>query len=177
MALPLDGHGCECEYQGENTVPQPKVLLVLRLFYTSFVFAFLGAASGLYYRELTKAYDLFDRSATQLPLVHTHFLVLGFIALLIVLALERLLHLTSAAPRLAGWFYWVWTSGVGLTGGMMLVKGTIAVGGADASSPALAGVAGLGHMLLTAGLVLLFFLLRAGIARAAAGDTREVSRG
>src|SRR5699024_12661067 len=39
--------------------------------YTSFVFAFLGVASGLYYRELTKAYDLFDRSATQLPLVHT----------------------------------------------------------------------------------------------------------
>jgi len=150
---------------------------VLRLFYTSFVFAFLGVASGLYYRELTKAYDLFDRSATQLPLVHTHFLVLGFIALLIVLALERLLHLTSAAPRLAGWFYWIWTSGVALTGGMMLVKGTIAVGGADASSPALAGLAGLGHMLLTAGLVLLFFLLRAGIARAAAGDTREVTRG
>ena len=150
---------------------------MFRLFYTSFVFAFLGAASGLYYRELTKAYDLFDRSATQLPLVHTHFLVLGFIALLIVLALEKLLHLTRVAPRLAGWFYWIWTRGVALTGAMMLVKGTIAVRGADASSPALAGVAGLGHMLLTAGLVLLFFLLRAGIARSAASEQPAVSRG
>ena len=150
---------------------------MLRLFYTSFTFAFLGAASGLYYRELTKAYDLFDRSATQLPLVHTHFLVLGFIALLSVLALEKLFRLSEIAPRLSGWFYWIWTSGVALTGGMMLVKGTIAVRGADASSPALAGVAGLGHMLLTAGLVLLFFLLRAGIARAAAGEQPAFSRG
>ncbi|HEY4576385.1 MAG TPA: DUF2871 family protein, partial [Yaniella sp.] len=57
-----------------------------RLLYTSFVFALIGVFSGVYYREFTKAFEMFDRSATQLPLVHTHFLVLGFIVLLIVSA-------------------------------------------------------------------------------------------
>lgn len=133
---------------------------VLRLFYTSFTFAFLGVASGVYYREFTKAHDLFDRSATQLPLVHTHFLVLGFIALLIVLVLERLLRMSELAPRLSTWFYWLWTSGVAITGALMVVKGTMAVRGLDVSSPALSGIAGLGHTILTAGLIVLFVLLR-----------------
>lgn len=134
-----------------------------RLLSTSFVFAFIGVFSGLYYREFTKAFEMFDRSATQLPLVHTHFLVLGFIVLLIVSAFEQLFDLRHHAPKLFGWFYWLWTIGVVITGGMMLVKGTIAIQGLDDSSPALAGIAGLGHMTLTAGLIVLFLLLRKGL--------------
>jgi len=136
---------------------------VLRLLYTSFAFAVVGVLSGLFYRELTKAHDFTDRSGSQLPLVHTHFLVLGFLVLLLVLVLERVLRVGEAAPRLSGWFYWTWTAGVTLTGGMMLVKGSLTVLGADASSPALAGIAGLGHMLLTAGVVLLFLALRRAV--------------
>lgn len=140
---------------------------MLRLLYTSFTFAIVGVFSGLFYRELTKAHDVTDRSATQLPLVHTHFLVLGFMVLLIVIVLERAFHLSEAAPNLNTWFYWTWTIGVLVTGGMMLVKGTMTVLGADASSPALAGVAGLGHLLLTAGIVLLFLALRKGVVAGA----------
>lgn len=140
---------------------------MLRLLYTSFTFAIVGVFSGLFYRELTKAHDVTDRSATQLPLVHTHFLVLGFMVLLIVMVLERAFHLSEAAPKLNAWFYWIWTIGVLVTGGMMLVKGTMTVLGADASSPALAGIAGLGHMLLTAGIVLLFLALRQGVVAGA----------
>lgn len=140
---------------------------MLRLLYTSFTFAIVGVFSGLFYRELTKAHDVTDRSATQLPLVHTHFLVLGFMVLLIVIVLERAFRLSEAAPKLNTWFYWVWTIGVLVTGGMMLVKGTMTVLGADASSPALAGVAGLGHLLLTAGIVLLFLALRKGVVAGA----------
>ncbi|WP_372699053.1 DUF2871 domain-containing protein [Arthrobacter sp. JSM 101049] len=136
---------------------------MLRLLYTSFTFAIVGVFSGLFYRELTKANDFTDRSASQLPLVHTHFLVLGFMVLLLVMVLERVLHLGAAAPKLSGWFYWVWTVGVALTGGMMLVKGSLTVLGADASSAALAGIAGLGHILLTAGIVLLFLALRKAV--------------
>ncbi|WP_417221165.1 DUF2871 domain-containing protein [Arthrobacter sp.] len=139
---------------------------MLRLLYTSFTFAIVGVFSGLFYRELTKAHDFTDRSATQLPLVHTHFLVLGFMVLLIVMVLERVFHLSAAAPKLNTWFYWIWTIGVLVTGGMMLVKGTLAVLGSDASSPALAGIAGMGHMLLTAGIVLLFLALRKAVVAA-----------
>ena len=148
---------------------------MLRLLYTSFTFAIVGVFSGLFYRELTKANDFTDRSATQLPLVHTHFLVLGFIVLLIVMVLERVLHVSAAAPKLFTWFFWIWTVGVAITGGMMLVKGTLAVKGSDVSSPALSGIAGLGHMLLTAGVVLLFLALRKAVLSAQQAPRASVS--
>lgn len=146
---------------------------MLRLLHTSFGFAIAGVFSGLFYRELTKAHDATDRSATQLPLVHTHFLVLGFMVLLTVLALERLFRLSDTAPRLFAWYHGIWTAGVAVTGGMMLVKGTMAMLGNDVSSPALSGIAGLGHMLLTAGVVLLFLLVRKGILATRAGAAPE----
>lgn len=133
---------------------------MLRLFYTSFIFGIAGILSGLYYRELTKAHGFEDRSASQLGLVHSHFLVLGFVILLLVLVLDKLFSLSTAAPRLSGWFFWTWTLGVAITGVMMLVKGTLVVVGADADSAALAGIAGLGHIALTAGFVLLFLTVR-----------------
>ena len=138
---------------------------MMRLMYTAFAFGITGVLSGLYYRELTKANDFMDRSASQLPLVHTHLLVLGFVFLLVVLALEKLFGISAAAPRAFTWFYWLWTVGVAVTGGMMLVKGTLVVLGTDASSAAFAGIAGLGHMSLTAAVVLLFVSLRAALKK------------
>lgn len=136
---------------------------MLRLMYTAFAFGISGVLSGLYYRELTKFNDFTDRSASQLPLVHTHLLVLGFVFLLIVLALEKLFSLSAAAPRAFSWFYWMWTLGVALTGAMMLVKGTLVVQDVDASSAAFAGIAGMGHIALSVGVVLLFVSLRAAV--------------
>lgn len=133
---------------------------MLRLFYTAFGFGIIGILSGLYYRELTKAHDFTDRSASQLGLVHSHFLVLGFVILLLVLALEKLFSISAAAPKLYTWFFWTWSAGVAITGGMMMVKGSLVVMGADASSAALDGIAGLGHISLTAGFVLLFLAVR-----------------
>lgn len=138
---------------------------MMRIFYTAFAYGITGVLSGLYYRELTKANDFFDRSTSQLPLVHTHFLVLGFIFLLIVLALEKIFSISASAPRAFAWFYWTWTLGVLITGGMMLVMGTMTVLGADASSAALAGIAGIGHILLTVAVVLLFVSMRTAVKR------------
>ena len=136
---------------------------MMRLLYTAFAFGITGVLSGIYYRELTKAHDFYDRSASQLPLVHTHLLVLGFIFLLLVMALERIFGIATAAPRAFAWFYWFWTAGVAITGGMMLVMGTMVVLGDDVSSAALAGIAGLGHIALTVAVVLLFVALRAAV--------------
>lgn len=144
---------------------------MMRLMYTAFAFGVTGVLSGLYYRELTKANDFIDRSASQLPLVHTHLLVLGFVFLLIVLALEKLFAISSAAPRAFSWFYWLWTLGVAVTGGMMLVKGTLVVLGNDASSAAFAGIAGMGHISLTAAVIVLFVALRAALKKVDAAGT------
>ncbi|WP_426997873.1 DUF2871 domain-containing protein [Pseudarthrobacter sp. N5] len=135
-----------------------------KLFYASFTYAIVGVFSGFYYREFTKANNFTGES--QLGLVHTHWLVLGFIVLLVMLGLEKVFALSAAAPRLSAWFFWIWNAGVVITGGMMLVKGSMVVAGVDASSKALAGIAGMGHVLLTAGLVLLFLALRKAVVQA-----------
>src|SRR5690606_13769881 len=88
---------------------------------SAFGYAVAGLASGLYYRELTKAQD-FD-GPTQLSIVHTHFLVLGVLFLLIVAIFERLLVL-SASP-LYRWFTVTFHAGLILTVAMQLVHGTM----------------------------------------------------
>lgn len=128
-----------------------------RLFYAAFVSMLAGVASGLFYREFTKLNDFPEGAPTQLGLVHTHLLVLGFVVYLIVLLLER--AFTLSASRLFGWFFWLYTAGLVLTSAMLLWHGSLTVLGLE-SSTMIAGIAGLGHMLLTAGMVLLFLALR-----------------
>lgn len=120
----------------------------------------IGLAGGLFYREFTKAWDV--DGGTQLAVLHTHTLVLGTIFLLVVLVLVKVLALAS--DRRLRWFLGVWNVGLLLTAGGMLVKGMFQVMGSDAAThPALAGVSGLGHILLTVALVLLFLVLGRGL--------------
>ena len=98
--------------------------------------------------------------------MHTHLLVLGSIFLLVVLALEKVIALSQAAPRAFTWFYWLWTLGVAVTGGMMLIKGTLMVLVNDAGSAALAGIVVLGHSALAAGVIALFIAVRAAVKAA-----------
>ncbi len=89
--------------------------------------------------------------------MHTHLLVLGFVVLLIVLLLEKAFALSES--RLFGWFFWLYNAGVVLTSAMMVWHGSLTVLGQE-SSAMIAGIAGLGHILLSAGMVLLFLALR-----------------
>ncbi|MBS0023615.1 DUF2871 domain-containing protein [Microbacterium paraoxydans] len=146
-----------------------------RLFYAAFASMLAGVASGLFYREFTKLNDFPEGAPTQLGLVHTHLLVLGFVVYLIVLLLER--AFTLSASRLFGWFFWLYTAGLVLTSAMLLWHGSLTVLGLE-SSKMIAGIAGLGHMLLTAGMVLLFLALRKRLpasTRAAAAPAAEAS--
>lgn len=128
-----------------------------KLFYAAFAYMALGVASGLFYREFTKANDFTDAQFTQLSVVHTHLLVLGFVVLLIVLILEKLFALSQS--KLFPWFFWIYNLGLILTAAMLTVHGMQQVTGVE-TSKAIAGIAGTGHMLLTAGMVLLFLALR-----------------
>ncbi|WP_026421674.1 DUF2871 domain-containing protein [Actinokineospora inagensis] len=125
-----------------------------KIFIAAAVYMGLGLVSGLYYRELTKANNF--TGDTQLAVVHTHLLALGMLFFLIVLGLAKQFDLTSS--RLFGWFFWIYNAGLVVTIGMMTVHGTMTVLGHE-SNAAIAGIAGLGHILLTVALVLLFVVL------------------
>lgn len=88
-----------------------------RLLNASFIYMLVGVASGLFYREFTKADDFDHETFTQLGVVHTHLLTLGFIVLLIVLALEKVSTITRS-PRLFAWFFWLYNAGLILTAAM-----------------------------------------------------------
>ena len=128
-----------------------------KLFYAAFAYMLVGVASGLFYREFTKANDFPAGEFTQLGLAHTHLLTLGFIVLLIVLALETRFGLSRS--KLFGRFSWVYNAGVILTSAMLIWHGSLTVLGQEAGGM-IAGIAGLGHILLTAGMVLFFLALR-----------------
>lgn len=137
-----------------------------KLFVAAFTYMAVGVASGLFYREFTKAHDFPAGKFTQLGLAHTHLLTLGFIVLLIVLMLEKQFRLSDS--KLFGWFFWVYNAGVVLTSATLIWHGSLTVMGKD-SSAMISGIAGLGHIFLTAGMVLLFLALGKGLGRDRAG--------
>lgn len=134
----------------------------------SFAYAVAGLLSGLYYRELTKAKDF--EGHTQLAVVHTHLLTLGVVFLLIVLAMERLFALSDSP--IYRWFLGTFNGGTVITAAMLTVHGTMQVLGRNIS-PAISGIAGLGHILLTVAFVLFFLCLRS-VVRPAATSVNQV---
>lgn len=119
-----------------------------KLAITSFIYLIIGLSAGVYYREITKITDFTGQ--TQLSIVHTHSLLLGMFFFLLVLLLENNFQLSqqSAFKR----FYLFYNSGLALTLLMMLLHGTLVVLGGT-GNPAIAGIAGLGHILLTIGFI------------------------
>lgn len=142
-----------------------------RLMNTAFAYMILGLVSGLFYREYTKATDTLGMD-TQLATLHTHFLALGMIVFLVVLALDALFGLSGR--RSFSVFYWTYNIGLVMTVVMQAVRGVLTLDGQDPSTTtaAIPGIAGLGHIVLTVGLVALFVALRAGIKDRAAREDR-----
>lgn len=137
-----------------------------KLFYASFTYMVLGVLSGVFYREFTKAHGFADGSAPgQLGLVHTHLLTLGFIVLLLILVAEKVFNLSENG--LFPTFFWTYNVGVVLTSAMMVWHGILTVTGGE-SNAMISGIAGLGHIFLTIGLILLFLMLRTAVIAAKA---------
>lgn len=123
-------------------------------YYAAHVYMILGVISGLYYREITKI-NKFEGD-TQLSVVHTHLLALGMLGFLIVLALDKQFQLSGT--RQFTYFFWFYNAGIAITVLMMLFRGTQTVLGNHVPE-GVAMIAGLGHIVLTVGLILLFVLL------------------
>lgn len=127
------------------------------------VHATLGLTAGLLHRTLTHGLDVVPK--TQLATTHTHFLALGMLVMLIVLALDAALAISgSKSFRI---FFWTWNVGLLVTGGTMVWHGLIQLDGGT-GGPMIAGIAGIGHILLTVATVALFVSLRRPVAQAVA---------
>lgn len=139
-----------------------------RLFNAAAIYTLLGLLSGVFYREFTKANEFPEGAFSQLGLVHTHLLTLGTVVLLIALVIEKT-FVVSRSTKLFGAFFWLYNVGLMVTSGLMVWHGTLTVLGKE-SSAMISGIAGLGHILLTAGLVCFFIAL--GRAVKSADTTR-----
>lgn len=122
-------------------------------------YAVLAMAGGVFYREFTK-YNGFTGD-TALGKVHTHFFLLGMFMYLIIALFMRDRDFSDTKTFKV--FRVVYNIGVPLTGVMMIVRGVLDVTADSLSkgvNAAISGVAGIGHILTGAGLVLLLISLR-----------------
>ena len=129
----------------------------------SLIYAIAAMAGGVFYREFTKL-NGFD-GVTALGKVHTHLFILGMMMFLIVaLFCAHFKELTELKTYKA--FLCVYNIGVSLTAVMMTVRGVTEVLGTELSkgaNGAISGIAGIGHIIAAAGIVLLIVALKKSV--------------
>lgn len=131
-----------------------------KLIHLAFAYAIAAMVGGVFFREFTKFNNYLD--VTTLGKVHVHLFMLGTVVFLLLTLFVQTLPIKE--QKTYKLFMVLYNSGLILTTIMFLVRGITQVlavelsGGASAS---ISGVAGIGHMLLGAGIVLLFITLKA----------------
>lgn len=143
-----------------------------KLINTALVYLIAGAAAGVFFREFTNFAQFTGQ--TTLGLMHPHLLVLGFAVFLIATLFA--LQDDFTGDKLFKPFYIVYNVGLVVTVCMMLVRGVVEVTGAPLAMPdaAISGIAGIGHILIGVGLVLLTVMFKRVVNRKAAA--REALR-
>ncbi len=141
-----------------------KKYLNLALYY-----AIAAMAGGVFYREFTKWNGY--TGVTSLGKVHAHLFLLGMMVFMITALFAGRYDLEKQKTfRL---FMCLYNIGLPLTAIMLLIRGILQVRGTELSSgidAAISGIAGIGHILIGAGLILLLISLKkAGTA----GDARS----
>lgn len=125
------------------------------LLVTSFTFIVMGLIAGAFYRKFTKFMNFEDE--TYMSIVHTHTLALGFLAILAMYLLvrnydkEKLLAIKRP--------YHIYLTGLTLTIIAMELIGiyeVVSKGEEILKQAALSGISGLGHIVLTVGMVWTF---------------------
>lgn len=122
-------------------------------------YTILAMIGGVFYREFTKFNSFMG--TTALGKVHTHFFLLGMFMYLIIALFMRIRDFSDSKSFKA--FRIVYNIGVPLTGIMMVVRGIIEVTSDNLSkgaNAAIAGIAGIGHILTGVGIVLLLVSIK-----------------
>lgn len=124
----------------------------------SLIYAVLAMIGGVFYREFTKFNNF--TGVTALGKVHVHLFILGMIMFLIIALFAKTTDFSN--NKLFKVFLWVYNIGLILTVSMLYVRGinevlnTSLSKGANAS---ISGIAGIGHMILGTGIILLLISL------------------
>lgn len=121
----------------------------------AFVYAILAMICGVFYREFTKAYDF--TGVTALGKLHTHLFVLGMVMFLLFALFDAKFDLQKHKLYLP--FMIIYNAGVGIMCVMLAVRGVFDVIDGTFSDGAISGIAGLGHILVAAGIILFFCML------------------
>ena len=126
----------------------------------SLIYAIVGLLGGVFYREFTKM-NGFD-GVTALGKVHTHLLLLGMVVFLITaLFCAHFKNLPQRKTYKA--FLCVYNIGVSMTAIMLAVRGVTEVLNLEltrAANAAISGIAGLSHIVLAVGIILLIVSLK-----------------
>ena len=128
---------------------------------TALLYAILAMAGGVFYREFTKFHGF--TAKTTLSVVHTHYFLLGMVFFLLLFLLEK--SVSSTGPK-TGRALVLYHVGLNLTTVMLVVRGVTQVLGTTLSASmnaAISGVAGIGHILLGIGLILLLLQIRRSV--------------
>ncbi|MBU5405393.1 DUF2871 domain-containing protein [Paraeggerthella hongkongensis] len=133
--------------------------------YTTFalVYAAIALAMGVFYREFTKILG-FD-GFTSLSFIHTHYFVLGMVFFLLLALLEKSFSFSAQGKTMP--FVVVYNIGLNIACLGFLIRGITQVLGvtlASAPDAALAGIAGIGHILLAVGIVAILLKVRKSAA-------------
>jgi hypothetical protein len=121
-----------------------------------------GLLSGVYFREMTKW--IIDIDTTTLGVVHTHALTLGTLFLLIIAIFVKLYSLQN--DRSWKIFFYSYNTGLIITLATLMVRGTtevLSIPLSKALNASISGIAGIGHICLTIGLIYFFVILKKAI--------------
>lgn len=127
----------------------------------SFIYAIIALISGVFYREFTKFNDF--TGTTTLSILHTHLFILGMFLFLILAIMVKQLGLQN--NKKLKYFDIIYNAGLILTVIMFAVRGVMQVLEISLSkggNAAISGFAGIGHILLSIGIILFFAILRDG---------------
>lgn len=125
----------------------------------SLIYAFAALICGVFYREFTKwnGYN----EVTTLGKAHTHLFVMGTIVFLLVALFST--HQELKKSKMFRVFLWIYNIGVPITTVMMVVRGitqVLNISLSNAGNAAISGIAGIGHILTGAGIIVLLFSLK-----------------
>lgn len=129
--------------------------------YADSVLFYAGAAMvfGVFYREFTKFSGFAGQ--TNLSVMHTHYFLLGMFFFLILMLLEK--SFSFSGQKHVGKFLVLYHTGLNITGLGFLIRGLTQVWGTELSramDASISGIAGIGHMTMAAGMILLLLKVR-----------------
>jgi len=122
-----------------------------KYFIGSIIYAAIALAMGVFFREFTKAYSY--TGVTALSYNHVHLFVLGTLMFILLALLSRQIDINHSKLFKASFI--VYNVGIGLTCLMFTIRGIMQVTKYKTNTTMIAGLAGIGHIVLAVGIILM----------------------